>query len=385
MSGGMMCRVLLLAAMLLAGCTAPIAKNVDAPSTVPIIRPAQVKVSFTQNSLTTDFVEGDAGVAGRQVKTDDPVRVASISKLVAALAAMRLVDQGKLDLDRDVGAYLGWQVRNPAFPDVPITMLHLLSHRSGLRDAVDYIVPLDGDLSAVLAQNKAWELRYPPGDYFSYANINSPLIAAVMEAATGERFDRLMARLVLTPLKLDACYNWGAGCGDGRRVQAVTLLRPNGDLARDAAITGKDPCPVYPASDGSCDVDTLYKLGRNGSAFGPQGGLRISARDLAKVGQVLLGDGKPFLTPKSFAEMIGPVWTFDGSNGDDDKGYFKAYGLGIHWLDDGKGGQWIGHVGEAYSLRAGFWVNRKKGRGFVRYATMVDEFAPVGHCFEACP
>jgi CubicO group peptidase (beta-lactamase class C family) len=261
----------------------------------------------------------------------------------------------------------------------------LLSHRSGLRDNIDYIVPLDGDLSAVMANNKAWELRYPPGDYFSYANINSPLIAAVMAAATGERFDRLMARLVLTPLELDACYNWGSGCSDGRRAQAVTLLRPNGNLARDAAITGKDPCPVYPATDGSCDVDMLYKLGRNGSAFGPQGGLRISARDLAKVGQVILNDGKPLLTRKSFTEMIGPVWTFDGSNGDDDKGYFKAFGLGVHWLDDGKNGQWIGHVGEAYSLRAGFWVNRKTGRGFVRYATMVDEFAPVGHCFDTCP
>lgn len=374
---------LLLAGMIV-GCTAP-ATQVETAGSAGAIRPANVRVNFTASTITTEFVQGDAGVAGRPVSIDDPVRVASISKLVVALGAMRLVEQGKLDLDRDVSAYLGWRVRNPAFPDAPISMRHLLSHRSGLRDNVDYIVPLDGDLSVVLAQNKAWEERYPPGDYFSYANINSPLIAAVMEGATGERFDRLMARLVLEPLKLDACYNWGAGCSDGRRAQAVTLLRPNGDLARDAAITGKDPCPVYPASDGSCDVEKLYKLGRNGSAFSPQGGLRISARDLAKIGQLLLNDGKPVLTKQSFAEMIGPVWTFDGSNGDDNKGYFKAYGLGTHWLSDSRGGQWFGHVGEAYSLRAGFWVNREVGKGFVRYVTMVDEFAAVGHCFETCP
>ncbi len=374
--------IALLATVMLSGCA--VAGEVPQSAASATIRPSNVKVDFTASRITTDLAEGDAGVAGRAVTIDDPLRVASISKLVAALGAMRLAEQGRLDLDRDVGLYLGWPVRNPAFPETPVTMRQLLSHRSGLRDKIDYIVPLDGDLSAVLAKPEAWEAKYPPGTYFSYANINSPLIAAVMEAATGERFDRLMARLVLAPLKLDACYNWGAGCSDGRRAQAVTLLRPNGDLARDAPMAGPDPCAVYPASDGTCDVEKLYRLGRNGSAFSPQGGLRISARDLAKIGQVMLNQGRPLLSSKTFTEMTGPVWTFDGSNGDDDKGYFKTYGLGIHWLE--KDGQlWIGHVGEAYSLRAGFWVNMKERKGFVRYATMVDEFAPVGHCFETCP
>jgi len=350
-----------------------------------VIRPAMVKVDFTSDSITLATVEGDAGVAGRVVTIDDPARVASISKLVVAIGVMRLVEQSKLDLDRDVNDYLGWRVRNPAFPDAPITLRALLSHQSGLRDSVDYIVPLDGSLEAVLADPKAWELGHAPGIYFAYANINSPLIAAVMEGATGERFDRLMARLVLTPLGLDACYNWGAGCSDGRRAEAVTLLRPNGDLALDAPMHGADSCAVYPASDGSCDVDKLYKFGRNGSAFSPQGGLRISARDLVKIGQLLLGDGAPLLSPKSFAEMVGPVWTFDGKNGDDDKGYYTGYGLGVHWLTDKAGNRWFGHVGEAYSLRAGFWINPAERRGFYRYVTMVDEFSTVGHCFDRCP
>ena len=372
-----------LAAVMAAGCAT--SANAETLSDQTNIQPEVVKVDFTLDRITPAIVEGDAGVAERAVTIDDPARVASISKLVVAIGVMRLSEQGKLDLDLDVNEYLGWRVRNPAFPDAPITLRALLSHQSGLRDSVDYIVPLDGSLEAVLADPKAWDAIHAPGTYFSYANINSPLIAAVVEGATDERFDRLMARLVLTPLGLDACYNWGDGCSDGRRAQAVTLLRPNGDLARDAPMNGPDPCAVYPASDGSCDVDKLYVLGRNGSAFSPQGGLRISASDLAKIGQLLLRDGAPLLSPKSFAQMIGPVWTFDGKNGDDDKSYFTGYGLGVHWLTDTQGNRWFGHVGEAYSLRAGFWINPVERKGFCRYVTMVDEFSTVGHCFDRCP
>lgn len=66
------------------------------------IRPAAIKVDFTSDSINPAIVEGDAGVAGRAVTIDDPARVASISKLVVAISVMRLSEQGKLDLDRDV-------------------------------------------------------------------------------------------------------------------------------------------------------------------------------------------------------------------------------------------------------------------------------------------
>ena len=310
--------------------------------------------------------------------------MASISKLVTAIAVMRLVDEGRIDLDRDVGAYLGFPMRNPAFPDRPVTLRHLLSHTSGIRDTIDYLLPLDGRLEDVLANPSVWHATYEPGDYFSYANLNSPVIAATLEAATRERFDRLVANKVLRPLRLDACFNWGAGCTPGRRAQAVTLLRTNGDLARDAAITGDDPCPVLAASNGSCDL-ARYQLGKNGSSFSPQGGLRISPQDLAKVGQLLLNKGRPLLSSKAFAEMTRMQWRFNGRNGDDDLGYFKAYGLGVHIHPDSGGAIWIGHVGEAYALRAGLWVNPATKKGFAQFVTMVPAETPIGHCLETCP
>ncbi len=379
------CILMLSVLGLLAGC-APVAKTIATPGTaVASIRPASIEILFDKNRILQRRVTGDAGVLGRPVGMDDPVRIASISKLVVGIGVMRLVDQGKLDLDRDAGEYLGWPLRNPAFPDQKITLRMLMAHVSSVTDNADYILPLDGDLRAVLADTKAWDNAHVPGSYFRYSNFNLPIIAAIMEAATGERFDRLMARLVIEPLRLDACYNWSTGCSAQRRSQAVTLLRPNGDLAKDAAqAVGQTDCYYVRTKDGSCDI-ALYRLGQNGSAFSPQGGLRISARDLTKIGQLMLNKGKPLLTPTSFAEMTRAQWTFNGSNGDDEKGYFKAYGLEVHLHNDAKGNPWFGHVGEAYSLRAGFWLNPKTGKGKVRYVTMVDEFAPVGHCLDVCP
>src|SRR6185295_2931344 len=116
--------------------------------------------------------------------------------------------QGRLDLDRDVSDYLGWRLRNPAFPDKPITLRLLLSHRSSLRDGVDYAVPFGITFRDVLAAPEAFDLEHPPGTFFRYSNLNFPVIAAVMESATHQRFDLLMDGLVLRPLRLDACFNW---------------------------------------------------------------------------------------------------------------------------------------------------------------------------------
>ena len=145
-----------------------------------------------------------------------------------------------------------------------------------------------------------------------------------------------------------------------------------------------DQCAYVPTSDGRCDIE-LYAPGRNGSAFSPQGGMRISAGGLARLGQMLLNGGDGLLTPESFAELTRAQWRFDGSNGDDDRGYFQAFGLGVQRIEKPDGSVWIGHPGEAYGLRAGLWVNRASGEGVVRISTGNAEDYPIGHCLDTCP
>ena len=70
---------------------------------------------------------------------------------------------------------LGYTFRNPAFPDTPITLRLLLSHRSSLTDTIDYVLPLDGDMREALADPKAWDAEHAPGTYFRYTNFNFPV------------------------------------------------------------------------------------------------------------------------------------------------------------------------------------------------------------------
>jgi CubicO group peptidase (beta-lactamase class C family) len=367
---------ILVAFVLLGGCTTVTERRAA---------PAYAWATFDREHVTASGASGLADRArGRRLTIEDPVRIASISKLVVALGVMRLVEQGRLDLDRDVSDYLGWRLRNPAFPDRPITLRLLLSHRSSLRDEVDYVVPFGTTLQSVLGNPAAFDAAHPPGTYFRYSNLNFPVIASAMERATGERFDRLMARLVLVPLHLDACFNWTT-CSDAAVARAAVLYGPDGRAIRDDLGGRRPDCPVL--APNGCDLSS-YALGSNGALFSPQGGLRISVRDLAAIGRLLLARGGAFLSAASIDTLAAPAWRFDGANGDTDSGFYCAYGLAVQSLPvaqegcndalSGPGRAMIGHAGDAYGLRSGLWVDPARGRGIAYFATGNGDDPPRG-------
>ena len=374
--------LLLILCLLLAGCaTVP-------AGTAP--RPPAAWAVFDQHGLVRSGASGLADRArGRALTIDDPVRIASISKLVVAIGVMRLVEQGRLDLDRDVSDYLGWRLRNPAFPDRPITLRLLLSHRSSLKDDIEYwAIPLGATLEQTLANPVAFDAVHAPGTYFRYSNLGYPVIASVMEKASGERFDRLMQRLVLQPLGLDACFNWTT-CSDAAIARAVVLYAPDGTVRRDDLQGRRPDCPVL--APAGCDL-AAYRLGDNGALFSPQGGLRVSVRDLTVVGRMLMAGGRHgrvrILSAASVTTLTTPAWTFDGSNGETEGGFYCAYGLAVQLIptaqagcrDDlfGRGRRMWGHAGDAYGLRAGFWIDHDRRTGIAFFATTNGDDPPRG-------
>jgi CubicO group peptidase (beta-lactamase class C family) len=369
-------------------------------ATVPVQPPvrAQAGVAFDRNGEIASFAEGLADPRPhRAVTPDDPARVASVSKLVVAIGVMQLVEAGKLDLDRDVSAWLGWNLRNPAFPDRPITLLMLLSHTGSVREHDDnYVIPLGTSLQTVMSDPKNWDAAHGPGDnYFSYTNMNFPIVASVVEKVTGERFDKWMRTHVLDPMKLDACYNWPT-CSDVAVAHAIELDAPDGKPLKDDLHGIAPACPVYVKDGDSCDL-TTWKPGDNGALFSPQGGLRISARGLARVGRMLLNggtlDGVRILSTQSVDTMLAPLWLYDGRNGarDGESTTICAYGLSTQTIpnhrpgcpdDPGtRGALLVGHAGDAYGLRSGLWIDRARGVGIAYFVTGVPEDPPEASAF----
>ena len=212
-----------------------------------------------------------------------------------------------------------------------------------------------------------------------------------MERATGERFDALMARLVLRPLALDACFNWTT-CSDAAMARAVVLYDGAGAPIRDDLGARRPACAVFAPQGQPCDL-SRYAPGSNGALFSPQGGLRISVRDLAVVGRLLLNgglhEGRRILSARSVATILEPQWRFDGSNGATDRGFYCGYGLASQSLpvavegcnDDlfGGGRAMVGHAGDAYGLRSGLWIDRRTGRGIAYLSTGNGADPPRGH------
>ncbi|CAA9268237.1 MAG: Beta-lactamase class C-like and penicillin binding proteins (PBPs) superfamily [uncultured Acidimicrobiales bacterium] len=150
--------------------------------------------------------EGAYGLASRQLNVPNTVEtrfhIASLTKMFIAMAALALVEDGRIALDRRPAEYL------PSLSalDERITLHHLLSHTSGLSDVYDTPNPHyealkakhDGmDLLAYLAsQRQASE----PGDRWSYSSTGYLLVGYVLEQVAGTAFQTLLRDRVLAPL-----------------------------------------------------------------------------------------------------------------------------------------------------------------------------------------
>ena len=130
-------------------------------------------------------------------------RPGSISKLFTATAVMQLVEQGKLDIDRDVSGYLDFAIPK-TYPE-PVTLRQLLTHTAGFEDTLkNLFVAHESDLKLLRAYlvNQMPARIFPPGKVPSYSNYGFTLAGYIVERVSGEKFERYIDNHILKPLRM---------------------------------------------------------------------------------------------------------------------------------------------------------------------------------------
>ena len=131
-------------------------------------------------------------------------RPGSISKLFTATAVMQLVEQGKLDLDRDINDYLDFQIPK-TYPE-PVTLRQLLTHTGGFEETLkNLFVAHQSDMKPLRTYlvNEMPARIFAPGKIPSYSNYGFTLAGYIVERVSGEKFERYIDNHILKPLGMN--------------------------------------------------------------------------------------------------------------------------------------------------------------------------------------
>jgi len=320
---------------------------------------------FNERRLIWNGSYGWADLAtDRTVNAETLFRVASLSKMITATALMQLYDQGKFGLDDDIGQYLGYQIRNPRYPDIKITFRQLLTHTSSIVDSGAYATILE-ETPALLQEINIQDMlvsdgqyydpdtfgNYAPGSQFSYSNFGTGIVGTLVEKISGLPFDKYCTKYIFQPLDMDASFepsdiiNWQ---------NTAVLYRP------DASLTS-----FRPTKDNYNGIKPAPATSAGALAHSPAGGLRANSTDLAKFIQIHMNGGvykhTRILKPDT-ADLMHSMQWFGYSMG----GFYKQKGLNFHITDDlVPGKRLVGHSGEAYGLSSDAYYDPDSNLGIV--------------------
>ncbi|MEL6254486.1 MAG: serine hydrolase [Bacteroidota bacterium] len=185
---------------------------------------------------------GYAKVESKEAYTSRTVHnIGSISKTFIGISIMKAVELGLLELETPINDLLPFKIIHPRHPDKAITLLHLASHTSGIKDGKIYEKSyvfkekVDLDLSRlkgrtrkefefylsnqdmsmpeffqkILVEGGEWYkkknyYKHAPGETYKYSNIGAALAAYILEIASGESFEDFTQKHILDPLKMKA-------------------------------------------------------------------------------------------------------------------------------------------------------------------------------------
>ncbi len=256
-------------------------------------------------------------------------RVGSISKLFTALAAMQLVEQGKLDLDAPITRYLPeFRIEVPFDNAGPITLRQLMCHRSGMVRESPVGGYLDGSepgIEATIASLQSCALVNPPNTKTRYSNVGPTIVGRTVAAVSGMPFEEYQRAHLLRPLGMD--HSAWRMTDELRNHLATSYMR---------------------VADGQGGFDHReapeFELGTI-----PAGNLYSTAADMAQFARMLLAEGRladgVIVQAETLREMSTPQ-LIDESSG---------FGLGFY-VGEFAGQRTIQHSGAVYGFTSSLVV-----------------------------
>lgn len=199
-------------------------------------------------------------------------RIASHSKMFAAIAIMQLREEGKLRLDDPVRKHLPWFAAQPAGDDDgEVTIEHLLSHMSGLqREAGDHWsteqFPSEAEIKQLYSQRQA---AFAPNTRWKYSNLAFAVAGLVVEQITGQRWADYVQQQIFAPLGMSST-------SVDKKVDGLTIpyWRRLPDGSRDA-LGFVDARGMAAATGMTSNVDDLAKFVSAQFRRGPRGGANV--------------------------------------------------------------------------------------------------------------
>jgi len=288
---------------------------------------------------------------------NDIFRIASISKSFSGVSIMQLCEEGKMSLEDDASQYLGFSLRNPRYPEIPITVKMLLSHTSSMDDnggALRYRDDHYVNPSKTTQDTIAMMFHeYAPGQGYDYCNRALNLIGMIIEKVSGERFDDYVRNHILRPIGAE---NAGYNLDSLDKSTFTTLYTYNSKKDTIERAKGYVPVNEFKVKYGS------YIKGVEGCYWSPTGGMKISAPNLARWMMTLRDGGmaptgKRVLSEQGIKKLLTPV-----TPSDDVRYYCLTTRTEPNFI---KGVTLKGHTGSAQGLKSCMFFNPESDWGFV--------------------
>ena len=318
---------------------------------------------------------------GEQTDEDTVFLIGSIQKVFVAISILQLYDEGLIGLDDDVNTHMPFNIRHPGYPDKPITIRMLLSHRSGLdvtlpseftydwgRDnppewTRSFSVALAGmsleewleinlDEAGDFYSTSHWVWK--PDSRYSYSNTGYKILMCILERVTGMSIQDYMEEYIFTPLQM---HYTGFDCLEFMEEHATPHTRKYGN---DTNI----PLPVwkgrYMLRSSSSDMGNLMMALMNEGSFQ---GAQVLERETV---ELMATNTRSSIFLREYIRKLKK----DG------------YGMGIQVCNHGL----LGHGGSTVGFTGEFYFNPSMDTGFVRLSNVnaildytSEEWQDIGH------